>query len=71
MKTQIARKKEEPSLGLVGRESVPAGSDNGEVLQRVALRAYELYRERGDHDGQALDDWLQAERDILRAMRQE
>jgi hypothetical protein len=31
---------------------------------RVAARAYELYVSRGGNDGQALDDWLQAEREL-------
>jgi hypothetical protein len=32
----------------------------------VALRAYDLYRQRGGGDGGDLDDWLQAERDLQR-----
>jgi len=32
---------------------------------RIAKRAYELYCERGCRDGSALDDWLDAEREIL------
>ncbi len=31
----------------------------------IAKRAYELYGERGYRDGSALDDWLEAEREIL------
>jgi hypothetical protein len=33
--------------------------------ERVALRAYELYLERGGADGLAMDDWLTAERELL------
>jgi len=33
---------------------------------RIAVRAYELYEQRGRQDGYALEDWLQAEREILR-----
>lgn len=33
-------------------------------LAKIANRAYELYEQRGRQDGQALDDWLQAEREI-------
>jgi len=33
--------------------------------ERVALRAYELYLERGGRDGLAMDDWLAAERELL------
>ena len=31
----------------------------------IAKRAYELYGERRYRDGSALDDWLDAEREIL------
>ena len=31
----------------------------------IATRAYELYCERGYRDGSALEDWLDAEREIL------
>lgn len=31
----------------------------------IAKRAYELYNERGYRDGSALDDWLEAEREVL------
>jgi len=31
----------------------------------IAKRAYELYNERGYRHGSALDDWLEAEREIL------
>ncbi|MFO0700860.1 MAG: DUF2934 domain-containing protein [Nitrospira sp.] len=32
---------------------------------RIANRAYELHAERGYRQGYALDDWLEAEREIL------
>jgi hypothetical protein len=32
---------------------------------RIAQRAYELHAERGYREGHALDDWLEAERNIL------
>jgi Protein of unknown function (DUF2934) len=31
----------------------------------VAQRAYELYEERGRQEGRALEDWLNAERQLL------
>ena len=31
---------------------------------RIALRAYELYLARGAGDGRAMDDWLDAEREL-------
>ena len=35
------------------------------IEESVHGRAYELYEERGRVDGFALDDWLQAEAEIL------
>jgi len=32
---------------------------------RIRLRAYELYEQRGRRDGHALDDWLQAEAELM------
>lgn len=33
-------------------------------LERIARRAHEIYEARGGQHGRALDDWLQAEREI-------
>jgi hypothetical protein len=35
------------------------------VERKIQLRAYEMYEQRGRADGQALDDWLRAEAEIL------
>jgi hypothetical protein len=35
--------------------------------ERVAQRAYELYLGRGGVDGQAMEDWLSAERELTRS----
>jgi hypothetical protein len=32
---------------------------------QVSLRAYELYEQRGRQDGHELDDWLQAEAELV------
>jgi len=34
--------------------------------ERIRLRAYELYVERGNQSGSEIDDWLQAEEEVLR-----
>lgn len=47
----------------------PPPSPPGDVQARIAGRAYELYAERGYRDGCALDDWLQAEHEILGLVR--
>lgn len=36
------------------------------VQKRIAMRAYDLYLQRGGVNGHAEEDWLQAERDILK-----
>ncbi len=36
-----------------------------ELIARIEGRAYELYVERGCREGCALEDWLDAEREIL------
>ena len=33
-------------------------------IERIARRAHELYEARGGTHGRALEDWLQAEREI-------
>lgn len=35
-----------------------------DAKERIRLRAYELYEQRGETDGHALDDWLQAEAEL-------
>ena len=35
--------------------------------ERIRRRAYELYVDRGNQSGSELDDWLQAEEEILQA----
>jgi hypothetical protein len=34
--------------------------------ERIRQRAYELYVQRGNQSGSDLDDWLQAEEELLR-----
>ena len=38
---------------------------NEDLHERVTARAYELYAQRGWREGGALEDWLDAEREIL------
>ena len=41
-------------------------SENLSLEEQIQRRAYELYVERGNQSGSELDDWLQAEEEILR-----
>jgi len=38
--------------------------------ERIQRRAYELYVERDNQSGSELDDWLQAEEEVLPAQKQ-
>ena len=42
-----------------------------ELRDKVALRAYEIYEDRGGQNGRDIDDWLQAETDVLAETRQQ
>jgi hypothetical protein len=53
----------EHAASATGNPSVTVCDD---LQQRIALRAYELYEGRGYGHGYALDDWIQAEREVLR-----
>lgn len=35
--------------------------------EEIAVRAYHIYLERGGDEGDPLDDWLQAERELTEA----
>lgn len=38
-----------------------------QAQDRIALRAYALYEERGRQEGRALEDWVNAERQLASA----
>lgn len=44
---------------------VAPGRTELSVQKRIALRAYELYLQRGGINGHEVEDWLQAEREIV------
>ena len=46
------------------RETVQGAAVAEPRIERIARRAHELYEARGGTDGRALEDWLQAEREI-------
>lgn len=41
-----------------------------DIEDRIRHRAYQLYEQRGTVDGFALDDWLQAEAEVVRAQKE-
>lgn len=39
---------------------------SAEVEHAIALRAYELFEQRGKEPGHEIDDWLQAEKEVTK-----
>ena len=54
-----------PSMAIAEPLMTNSPSTNSNVEARIAERAYELFRHRGGHHGQDLEDWLTAERQVL------
>jgi len=46
-------------------EPISTIPDPAQLEEQIRCRAYELYEARGREDGRDLDDWLQAEGEIL------
>jgi hypothetical protein len=63
----MKRRKKDVLLGQETAEGFVA-PDLGKLFshEEVARRAYEIYRARGGGEGSALEDWLRAERELLR-----
>jgi len=61
---------------LEGARTAPSGAGKyekaspSELRDQIAKKAYELYLARGRKDGHDLEDWLQAERLLLRQQHQ-
>jgi len=51
-----------------GKSAVGRQPSFDDLHARITVRAYELYVERGYRDGGALEDWLDAEREVLAGM---
>jgi hypothetical protein len=49
---------------------VAGGSRALPLEERVRVRAYQLYIERGNESGSELDDWLQAEEEVSAAQEE-
>ncbi|HLZ41835.1 MAG TPA: DUF2934 domain-containing protein [Candidatus Sulfotelmatobacter sp.] len=56
-----------PSLGTSisqGKQNLSQES-NVETLEKVRLRAYQLYEQRGRGEGHDVEDWLKAESEVI------
>jgi outer membrane protein TolC len=49
--------------------SIAAIAPIAPTTEAIALRAFDLYQQRGAHDGRDLDDWLEAERQLREEQR--
>jgi hypothetical protein len=56
----VSRTKDDRPAGATSRPH-PATESR---ISRIARRAHEIYQARGGEHGKALEDWLQAEREI-------
>jgi len=45
-------------------KGVPSTAEEHPTSEEIAVRAYEIYIERGATPGQDVDDWLQAEAEL-------
>ena len=68
--------REQMAMAKVRKKAEPiARQDSGDITgadssrERIAFRAYELYLARGGQHGRALDDWLEAEQELLQLTR--
>lgn len=48
------------------RQSITQPGSTPELLEQIRIRAYELFEQRGRAEGHEVEDWLQAEDEVLR-----
>jgi len=56
----MSKPTEKSSMG-----SEPRTAESSPTREEIELRAYQIYMERGGADGQDVEDWLQAERELV------
>ena len=54
---------EQKPVAAVAKEN-ETSSPNKVTFEQIAVRAHQIYQERGDNPGSDLDDWLEAERQL-------
>ena len=64
---KTARSKSQPAASTAEANQQPATPGPPATQEEIALRAYHLYLERGEAEGDSLSDWLQAERELTEA----
>ena len=51
------------------KASITSQSSEGDLRELIAIRAYELYVERGSTQGDETTDWLRAEAEVLNCLQ--
>ena len=69
MKQQLVKGKRDEKAVTTRKEHPQEGALSDEQRERIAKRAFELYLERGCREGCAVEDWVDAEREILTVPR--
>jgi hypothetical protein len=59
-KTAISKSNQNPDNDEAGESA----AHSQPTQEEIAVRAYHIYLERGEAEGNPTDDWLQAERDL-------
>lgn len=63
---KAGKKKTQPDIPAAEVASLDQNPAAQPTAEEIAVRAYQIYLERGGADGNSDDDWLQAERDLTR-----
>jgi len=53
------------SVNAPSNTPTPFGRNENPALTEIRRRAYSFYEQRGKKDGHDVDDWLQAEQEVL------
>ena len=69
MKQQLLKEKYKERAITTQEDKPQEGALSDELQERIAKRAYELYLQRGCREGSDLEDWVDAEREILTLSR--
>ena len=70
MKLQHLKGKRHEKAVTTQKDTPQEGALSDELQERIAKRAYELYLERGCREGCDVEDWLNAEREVLLTLPQ-
>jgi hypothetical protein len=69
MKQQLLKGKRDEKDVTTQTDNPQEGALSDELQERIAKRAYELYLERGCRERCDVEDWVDAEREILTLSR--